>query len=85
MIMKRKFLVSIATAIASLFTIQNSFPHLELKNDKFEKCYRIVKAGKNDCASTATLAKIDKDPNEWIKLPKGLCNKIVDGSTKSKS
>lgn len=89
--MKRKFLVSITTAIASLSTIQNSFAHLEPKNDKFEKCYGIVKAGKNDCASTAnkhscaTLAKIDKDPNEWIKLPKGLCNKIVGGSTKSKS
>jgi uncharacterized membrane protein len=50
-----------------------------------EKCYGIAKAGRNDCG-TATHscggeAKIDKDKNEWIFLPTGLCDKIKDGST----
>jgi|TARA_Y100000389_G_scaffold159485_1_gene161337 uncharacterized membrane protein len=88
--MKNKFLASITISIASLSTIQNSYAHLEPKSDKFEKCYGIVKAGKNDCASKAnkhscaTLTKVDRDPNEWIKIPNGLCNKIVGGSTKPK-
>ena len=51
--MKNKFLASITISIASLSTIQNSYAHLEPKSDKFEKCYGIVKAGKNDCASKA--------------------------------
>ena len=52
-----------------------------------EKCYGVVKAHKNDCASKANKhscsgqAKVDGDPNEWIKLPKGLCDKIAGGST----
>ena len=51
-----------------------------------EKCYGIVKAGKNDCGaadkSHACMggAKTDGDINEWISLPKGTCEKIVGGS-----
>lgn len=51
-----------------------------------EKCYGIVKAGKNDCGaadkSHACMggAKVDGDINEWIGLPKGVCEKIVGGS-----
>lgn len=51
-----------------------------------EKCYGVAKAGKNDCGSAtgshscAGQATIDRDPNEWIYLPKGACNKIVGGS-----
>ena len=54
-----------------------------------EKCYGIVKAGKNDCAGAshacagqskegATLSK------EFIKLPKGTCERIQGGSLASK-
>jgi len=50
-----------------------------------EKCHGIVKAGKNDCAANghgcAGQAKVDSDPNEWIVVPKGTCDKIVGGST----
>lgn len=45
-----------------------------------EKCYGVAKAGMNDCGanghSCAGQAKTDNDPNEWIKMPKGLCAKI---------
>lgn len=54
---------------------------------KMEKCYGVVKAGKNDCGarghSCAGQATKDADPKEWIYLPKGACDKIVGGSTKS--
>ena len=31
------------------------------------------------------MAKVDHDPNEWIKMPEGLCDKIVGGSTTAAS
>ena len=49
-----------------------------------EKCYGVAKAGKNDCAanghSCAGQNKKDGDAKEWIKLPKGMCEKLVGGS-----
>ncbi len=50
-----------------------------------EKCYGVVKAGKNDCGSLsqshgcAGLAKKDADANEWVYVPKGLCEKLAGG------
>ena len=47
-----------------------------------EKCYGVVSSGKNDCGSAdgahscAGMAKIDNDPNEWIYVPEGLCDRI---------
>ncbi|MFO1455353.1 MAG: DUF2282 domain-containing protein [Steroidobacteraceae bacterium] len=53
--------------------------------DKTEKCYGVAKAGKNDCATNAhgcaTEAKKDRDPSEWISVPKGTCDKIAGGKT----
>jgi len=51
-----------------------------------EKCYGIAKAGKNDCqtsssACAGTAAK-DRQPDAWILMPKGYCDKIAGGSTK---
>lgn len=58
---------------------------LAAKGD-MEKCYGIVKAGKNDCGTKshacAGQASKDSDPAEWIYLPKGSCSKIVGGTTK---
>lgn len=54
-----------------------------------EKCYGIVKAGKNDCqtssSSCAGTAEIDGKPTAFIVLPKGTCEKIVGGSLKPKA
>lgn len=51
-----------------------------------EKCYGVVKAGSNDCHtdshSCASQAKKDADPQEWILLPAGSCEKIVGGVVK---
>ncbi|NDF11918.1 MAG: DUF2282 domain-containing protein [Proteobacteria bacterium] len=52
---------------------------------KIEKCYGVSKAGKNDCGakdsshSCAGQAKKDSDPNEWIAVPAGLCDRLVGG------
>jgi len=49
-----------------------------------EKCYGVTKAGKNDCAgpnhSCQGQAKKDGDPKEYLKVPKGTCERIVGGS-----
>ena len=86
---KSKHLLTTAGIIAAaIASVQSANAHLEPKtNENMEKCYGVVKAHKNDCASKANKhscsgqAKVDGDPNEWIKLPKGLCDKIAGGST----
>lgn len=90
--MNKKEKALLVTTILSAFGMivsQNASAHLEPKeNSDFEKCYGVVKKGKNDCSSKinkhgcAGMAKLDADPNEWIKLPKGLCEKIAGGSLK---
>jgi uncharacterized membrane protein len=53
---------------------------------KAEKCYGVVKAGKDDCqTSTSACAGTstkDGQKDAWIYLPKGSCDKIVGGSLK---
>ena len=52
-----------------------------------EKCYGVVKAGKNDCAGTGHScqgqAKADSDPNEFIVLPAGTCDRLAGGILKA--
>lgn len=77
----------IASAIAAAVGLSVSTSHA-LAADKPEKCYGIVKAAKNDCGtskhSCAGVSKADNAPDEWVFTPKGLCNKIVGGSTTPK-
>jgi uncharacterized membrane protein len=53
-----------------------------------EKCYGIVKAGKNDCntakTSCAGSATKDKQSDAYVLMPKGLCEKLVDGHLEPK-
>lgn len=81
----------IAAAVASLFTLATlgvSGP-AAAGEDKPEKCYGVVKAGKNDCQTSAGAcagtAKQDGQPDAWIYLPQGTCEKIVGGSLKPRS
>ncbi|MGQ0526512.1 MAG: BufA1 family periplasmic bufferin-type metallophore [Alphaproteobacteria bacterium] len=51
-----------------------------------EKCYGVVKAGANDCASAsashtcAGYATVNRSGEEWVAVPKGLCDKLAGGS-----
>lgn len=71
------------TTISTLVTTTKAFA---VENQ--EKCYGIAKAGMNDCAtatqSCAGSAVKDKQQDAFLFLPKGVCEKIVDGSLKSK-
>jgi uncharacterized membrane protein len=85
---KRKFITSIIAATAGLGLISN--PSKAIASPKMEKCYGIVKAGKNDCHdikgshSCAGKATKDADGKEWVYLPKGACERIVGGNLEGK-
>ena len=55
---------------------------------KFEKCYGVVKAGKNDCQTTthscAGSSKQDAAHDSWVYVPTGTCDKLVGGSLEPK-
>ncbi len=52
----------------------------------FEKCMGVAKAGKNDCGTSAHAcagqAAKDNDPEEWVYVPEGTCDKIAGGKVK---
>ncbi len=58
------------------------------KAEATEKCYGVAKAGKNDCAGAAHAcagqSKADASAGEWVKLPKGTCERLVGGSLTAK-
>jgi len=53
----------------------------------FEKCLGVAKAGMNDCGSSghacAGQSKKDGDPDEWVYVPEGTCEKLVGGKVKA--
>lgn len=54
-----------------------------------EKCYGVVKAGLNDCAtakaSCAGSSTKDNQADAFVFMPKGLCEKLVGGSLQKPS
>lgn len=79
---KRQALIAAALAGVCAATVgtASANPSATAKAEK-EKCYGIVKAGQNDCAtasgshSCSGQAKTDKDPAEWKYVAKGTCEK----------
>ncbi len=58
-------------------------------DSEMEKCFGVVKAGKNDCqtanSSCAGTSTVDGQGDAWVFVPKGTCEKIVGGSTEAKT
>ncbi|MGH7820126.1 MAG: BufA1 family periplasmic bufferin-type metallophore [Candidatus Binatia bacterium] len=56
------------------------------KGETLEKCAGIAKAGKNDCGASAHdcagQAKKDSDPDEWVYVPAGVCEKLAGATVK---
>ena len=73
-----------SATLAMLMGFGLSAPVAAQSTDK-ERCYGVALKGKNDCAANghgcAGQAKVDSDPNEWIVVPQGVCDKIVGGRT----
>lgn len=77
----------LSAAILGISLVSNA---TQAADAKMEKCYGIVKAGKNDCASSkkgghscAGEAKVSGDKGEWVLVPEGVCERLVNGSLKS--
>ena len=74
------------TAISSLLTLGAALAAPAFAADKadMEKCYGVVKAGKNDCAGPAHAcagqAKTDSGGKEFVTVPKGTCARLTGGS-----
>ena len=75
----------VMAAIGGLFTLNLATAALaaDAPGDG-EKCYGVAKAGKNDCAGAAHAcsgqAKGDAAKTDWLKLPKGTCERLVGGT-----
>jgi uncharacterized membrane protein len=80
------------TAISSLLTLGaaalSASPSFAADKVEMEKCYGVVKAGKNDCAGPAHAcagqAKTDSGSKEFVTLPKGTCARLAGGSLTAK-
>lgn len=74
-------------ALAAVFALGASGIAQAADKPEMEKCYGVVKAGKNDCqtATSACAGTSTKDGQKdaWIMLPKGSCDKIAGGSTEA--
>lgn len=74
----------VSAAVLGLSFIGANFIALEASAASKEKCYGVVKAGKNDCATKTSScvgsSKTDGQKDAFIAVPKGLCKKLVGGS-----
>lgn len=79
--MKKQVLAATAFAAVLAFAVTTAAQAEEAAAT--ENCYGVVKAGKNDCKagahSCAGAATADGGA-EWVKVPTGLCEKLVGGS-----
>ncbi len=79
---KKTFGALVAAGLTSVAMASSA--QAEAKIEK-EKCFGVVKAGKNDCGvkgahSCAGQATEDGDSHEWLFLPAGICDKLAHGS-----
>jgi uncharacterized membrane protein len=76
----------LSAALGSVIALGAMTPVMAADEANTEKCYGVAKAGKNDCAAgkhaCAGQSTKDRDPSEWVKLPKGTCERLVGGNVK---
>lgn len=77
----------IMSAVGGILALGITSGAAAAENKNTEKCYGVVKAGKNDCqtATSACAGTSTKDAQKdaWIYVPKGTCEKIVGGALKA--
>jgi uncharacterized membrane protein len=74
-----------AAIVSAMSAVASAQVHPEKPTYAYEKCYGIARAGHNDCFtakySCAGTSTKDSEPQAWIYVPKGTCNRIAGGST----
>jgi uncharacterized membrane protein len=83
---KKLIMTSAITGLLAVATSSTALAHTPEAPNNQEKCYGISKAGMNDCASGVNScsgsAIKDNQPDAWLFVPKGLCERITGGSLK---
>ena len=78
--------VMLAAAVGSVIALRATLAAADEEPKATERCYGVAKAGKNDCGGPghvcAGLSKKDGDPDEYLNVPKGTCERIVGGVLK---
>ena len=73
---------ALGATVLAVYTETNWFL---AEHEERERCYSVVYAGKNDCGTAkhacASQSIKDADPEEFIMVPKGLCDRIVGGKS----
>jgi uncharacterized membrane protein len=78
---------AIASALSLGVLAATVAPAVAADKAPVEKCLGIAKASKNDCASKtaghacAGQSTVDGEKKSFLLVPKGICEKIVGGST----
>ncbi|MDQ3270162.1 MAG: DUF2282 domain-containing protein [Pseudomonadota bacterium] len=79
----RNLVLGSAAALA-LLTISTVPGEVHAAKAGMEKCAGLVKAGKNDCGTSkhdcSGKATANGDAEEWVYVPKGVCEKLVGAS-----
>jgi uncharacterized membrane protein len=84
--MASKLLVAscVAAALATPLAARAQGGPAPVPKFEAEKCYGVARAGKNDCqtanSSCAATSKRDGQGDAWIYVPKGSCERLVNGS-----
>ncbi|MDC9715515.1 MAG: DUF2282 domain-containing protein [Gammaproteobacteria bacterium] len=78
---------TLKASLATIVVLGSNFVAMEASASSKEKCYGVVKAGQNDCAtktsSCAGSSNTDGQTDAFVALPSGLCDKLVGGSLTS--
>jgi uncharacterized membrane protein len=77
----------VTAAIAGAFAVTAlGLSQVQAQDEELQKCYGVVKAGKNDCAGPGHTcqgqAASDGHPDEFILVPNGTCDRLVNGEVK---
>jgi len=81
----------IASAVAAALALPMATEAGPAPKPKFEaeKCYGVAKAGKNDCqtanSSCAGTSKRDGQRDAWVYVPKGTCDRLVNGANQPRA
>lgn len=80
-------LAALGAALAVVQTQTNWLDDAAGKQVERERCFGVTREAGNDCAtpkhSCAAQSTHARDPEEWIMLPKGLCDKLAGGRAES--
>jgi uncharacterized membrane protein len=86
---KSLFATAAAAAMLSVLAAPHGAKAEDAPEAKMQKCYGVVKAGKNDCGnerhSCAGASEQDAGGDEWVFTPEGLCERLNGGSLEPKA